>query len=170
MGDLELVLRFFTLRGGTLNGMKFKDRLSDFMSIRNQEYINNKKLQPADEAIFEQAVSNCLLVFGEDAFRPQKDPNKKANRSAPYADAVMQALAGRTSSEVSGANAQKIRHSFGILCIENEEFRKAIEQGTNGETSIKNRINIACNTVTTSLTKSPVLRDAKSRQPGVKKL
>lgn len=143
MGDLELVLRFFALRGGTLKGMSFKDHLSDVMSTRNAEYKKDASLQGSDAAVFRQAVGNCVKAFGDDAFKLKRDPKKKANRSAPYADAVMQALADRTPKELTHDVVARIRSAFEGLYTTNEEFRKAVDKGTNGETAIKNRIALA---------------------------
>jgi hypothetical protein len=158
MGDLELVLRFFALRDGTLKGMRFKDRLSDVMSTRNAEYKKDKLLQGPEAAVFRQAVTNCVKVFGDDAFKLKKDPKKKANRSAPYADAVMQSLADRTPTELTADVVVKIRAAFEDLCTNNEEFKKAVDKGTNGETAIKNRIALARAAVDGALRGSPAGR------------
>jgi len=143
MGDLELVLRFFALRDGSLKGMRFKDRLSDVMSTQNAAFKNDPSLQEHEAATFRQAIANCVKVFGDDAFKLKKDPNKKANRSAPYADAVMQALADRPTAALSSAVVARVRVAFEELCTKNQDFRNAVEKGTNGETAIKNRISLA---------------------------
>jgi hypothetical protein len=143
MGDLELVLRFFALRDGTLKAMRFKDRLSDVMFTRNGDYRKDASLKASDAATFCQTVKNCVKVFGDDAFKLKKDPKKKANRSAPYADAVMQALADRDPTELTADVVLRIRVAFKDLCLKNEDFKKAVERGTNGETAIKNRIALA---------------------------
>lgn len=143
MGDLELVLRFFALRDASLKGMRFKDRLSDLMSTQNAAFKKDASLQPREAATFRQAIANCFKVFGEDAFKPKKDPNKKANRSAPYADAVVQALADRPTAALTPSVVARIRAAFEELCTQNQDFRNAVEKGTNGESAIKNRITLA---------------------------
>lgn len=143
MGDLELVLRFFALREGSLKGMRFKDRLSDVMSTQNAAFEKNPKLRKGAAASFRQALANCAKVFGDDAFKLKKDPNKKANRSAPFADAVMQALADRQPSTLTPEAISRIRAAFEDLITKNQVFRNAIEKGTNGESAIKNRISLA---------------------------
>lgn len=142
MADLELVLRFFALREGSLKGMRFKDRLSDVMNSKNSEYKKNPSLKETDAATFRQAAANCFQVFEDSAFKLNRDARKKANRSAPYADAVMQALAQRRPSDLARATG-KIRNAFNELCLTNEDFRKAVDRGTNGETAIKTRISLA---------------------------
>lgn len=143
MGDLELVLRFFALREGSLKGMRFKDRLSDVMSSRNAAFKSDSSLQAHEAAIFRQTIANCAKVFGDDAFKLKRDPKKKANRSAPYADAVMQALADRPTEVLTPDAVIRIRAAFEELCMHNHDFRAAVEKGTNGESAIKNRITLA---------------------------
>jgi len=160
------VLRFFALRDGTLKGMRFKDRLSDVMSTRNAEYKKDASLQLADAAVFREAVLNCIKVFGDDAFKLKKNPNRKANRSAPYADAVMQALADRASSKLTAEVTQRIRAAFDDLCTKNDEFKKAVDKGTNGATAIKTRIALARAAVDAALRGA---RAAPARPPRKKK-
>jgi hypothetical protein len=155
MADLELVLRFFALGDATLRGMRFKDFLSDVMNTRNVDYKRDPSLQLADVTRFSRAVDNCVRVFGDDAFKVKRDPKKRPNRSAPYADAVMQALAAHSTSDLTPPVARKIREAFGVLCTKNEDFRKAIDKGTNGETAIKTRITLARAAVDASLTDRP---------------
>jgi hypothetical protein len=143
MGDLELVLRFFALREGSLKGMRFKDRLSDVMNAQNEAFKKDASLKTREAALFQRAITNCAKVFGDDAFKLQKDPKKKANRSAPYADAVMQALADRATSSLTSEAVARIRTAFGALYTKNPDFKKAVDTGTNGETAIKNRISLA---------------------------
>lgn len=143
MADLELVLRFFALRKGTLEGMRFKDLLSEVMLSKNDEYKVNAASREADAREFRQAVSNCMAVFGSDAFRPRKPGKKRVNRSAPYADAVMQALAGVEPDRLNEQVVVEIRLGFAKLSTETPEFIKAIDKGTNGETAIRTRIGLA---------------------------
>lgn len=143
MDDLELVLRFFALRPGTLSGMRFKDRLSDVMNIKNSDYKKDKKLVEVDSDLFKGAIQNCLTVFGDDAFKPNKNPNKKSNRSAPYADAVMQAFAGHDNAVFTAGIIGRLQKSFTDLVTTNKEFMAAVGKGTNGESAIKNRIRLA---------------------------
>ena len=143
MADLELVLRFFALRVGTLQGMRFKDRLSDYMKERNALYRGAPELRDQDAIVFRRAIENCHTVFGDDAFKLQKEPNKRANRSAPYADSVMQALADCAEDLLNPTAIAEIRKGFTELCLKNHDFRNAVEKGTNGESAIRNRITLA---------------------------
>lgn len=167
MGDLELILRFFALRPGTLNGMRFKDRLSDVMNTQNAAFIKDPSLGETARAVFRQATANCAAVFGDDAFRLRKDTEKKAHRSAPYADAVMHALAGHSTAALTPEVSEGIRAAFENLYSGNSIFRVAVENGTNGETAIKNRISLARSAVDAVLGREP--HAATSRESSQKK-
>lgn len=157
MDDLELVLRFFALRPGTLSGMRFKDRLSDVMNIKNAEYKKNEKLVSVDSETFRRAITNCITVFGDDAFKPNKNPNKKSNRSAPYADAVMQAFADHSNKLFTPEIIEKLKVLFTELVTTNKPFMDAVGKGTNGESAIKNRIRLAKEAVNSVLL-APVIK------------
>lgn len=168
MGDLELVLRFFALREGSLKGLRFKDRLSDVMSTQNAAFKKNVALQASAAATFRQAIANCVKVFGDDAFKLKKNPNKKANRSAPYADAVVQALADRSTAALTPDVIMRIRAAFEELRTQNQDFRNAVEKGTNGESAIRNRISLARTAVDNALKgmkRSPTTGKASKRSP-----
>jgi hypothetical protein len=186
MTDLEFVLRFFALREGTLKGMRFKDRLSGFMNAQNAEYRNDPEIERlwqayqtsredaakrrsfrqaiaehADARLFRQTLRNCLQVFGEAAFKkPETDGSTAARRSAPYADAVMQALADVETSMLTNDDVcDRVRRAFSQLFASNREFREAVSTGTNGETAIKTRIRLAKEAVRTAI------RGAESNGP-----
>ena len=154
MSDLELVLRFFALSEGTLSGMTYKERLSDFMAGRNKEYGLDPSLAEKDGSRFLNALQNAFRIFGDDAFRrldQQDTPEKKRTRSAPYADAVLQGLADVPEPQTQRPAAQAaIRVAFSNL-FENEKFRAAISTGTNGETAIQRRVLLARNAVQEAL-------------------
>ncbi|NJL28522.1 MAG: DUF262 domain-containing protein [Thermoanaerobaculia bacterium] len=140
MADLELVLRFFALRDATLRGMRYKDFMSDFMSKRNADYERSISLRQVDAALFHQATRNCLQIFDMRAFI--KPGGETGRRSAPYSDAVMQALADHAPEVFTTRVSQSVREGFDRLA-EDPEFQKAISTGTNGESAIKNRIQLA---------------------------
>lgn len=142
MSDLELVLRFFALRKATLDGTRYKDFLSEYMSDRNKEYKNNPAIKDQDRAMFEQAVANVFTVFGASAFRPPL-ADKRSLRSAPFADAVMQSLADVDPALLHKESVrEEIKASFEKL-IESGTFIASISSGTNGESAIRNRITLA---------------------------
>jgi len=152
MDDLELVLRFLALREATLHGRRYKDHLSIFMMERNELYESNPEIKKSDQFIFEQAVHNCLKVFGETAFRKSNDSRKSGlgDRSAPYADSVMQALADVEPKSLTAERIAAIKSGFDELLRE-PTFRGAISSGTNGESAIRIRIQNARDMVRTAL-------------------
>jgi len=151
MSDLELVLRFFVMRSETLEGMRFKDRLSEFMKERNAEYKATPALKDEDARVFARAVENCRAVFGETAFRRPSESGELGQRSAPYADAIMQSLADISLDGVDKATVDAIRDSLRSLPLQNREFNEAISRGTNGAAAIRRRITLAKEAVRSAL-------------------
>lgn len=139
MEDLELVLRFFALRDSIkyekFRGT-FKDYLNHFMNERNAEYIKNPALEADDAALFERVTSIILKAFGNDAFRKPLKNGKKGVKSAPLADAIMQAIADMDIPEARRAALPKAVDDL----LGQEEFRKAIGTGTNGRGATRHRI------------------------------
>ncbi len=134
MYDLELVLRFFALSQYESMNLKFKDYLSDYMDQRNKAYSATPDLKDTDSALFHRAVANCWRVFGEHAFsRPS------GQKSAPLADALMNALSDIDPASLSDEKAEKVRAAFLKLSAD-QGFVKAISYGTNGKGAIETRI------------------------------
>lgn len=153
MMDLDLVLRFFVLRGASLEGMKFKDRMSDYMSQRNKDYKADPSLKVTDESRFIQAVKNASAVFGDAAFRKLDNAGEHGRRSAPYADAVMQALADHPTSVFTKPAIETVRDGF-LKLVRDPAFAEAIGNGTNGESAIRTRIQQAQSVVAEALRKA----------------
>jgi phage-related baseplate assembly protein len=142
MTDVELVLRFFALTHYDEMDVKYKDFLSDFLDRRNKEYKQNQALATSDRALFQRAIENCWIVFGDSAFRKTAD----AKKSAPLADAVMISLSDYAPLLVT-PSAAGIRTAFETLLTGDEEkqrgFQKAFGTGTNGKGAIRTRIELA---------------------------
>lgn len=140
MEDLELVLRFFALRDVSkyekFRGT-FKDYLNNVMNARNAEYAADVALAVVDATLFERVTSRALKAFGTDAFRKPQKNGKKGVKSAPLADAILQALADVT---VSDAQCALLPQAFEKLMAEDPEFRKATGTGTNGRGATRYRI------------------------------
>lgn len=155
MADLELVLRFFALRPATLQGLRFKDRLSEFMQERNDSYRADSGLRERDSAEFLSAIQNADELFGDAAFkRPAADGSVGDRRSAPYADAIMQSLSTVPLTDVRAHSAQ-LRAALRALPGD-PAFAAAISAGTNGESAIRIRITMARDAVTDVLAGRPV--------------
>lgn len=154
MRDLEFVLRFFALSDEGLGGMSFKELLSDYMNVRNRAYDRDSKLAVADAELFRRATSNAYILYGEDAFKrlDQADaPDRRRQRSAPYADALMHALSDIPGEALSTEAArQRVREAL-VDLFRNTKFLAAISTGTNGDTAIKTRIKLARSAVLSAL-------------------
>lgn len=164
MDDVELVLRFFALRNVTLHGRRFKDHLSITMQERNEAYEQDNSLTTADEQLFKRATANCMQVFGETAFRKADDSRSSGlgNRSAPYADAVMQSLADHETKAFSSERITAIKKAFDNL-LKDSDFRSAISTGTNGESAIRTRIQRAKDAV------AQIMQDGRSSKASTTK-
>jgi len=150
MSDIELVLRFFALSHYEQMDMRFRDYLGDFMEKRNKEYAHNQGLASTDRTLFERAIENCWIVFGDSVFRrPSTD-----KKSAPLADAVMISLSGYGPNVVE-PKAGEIRAAIGKLLSGDDEkaqeFQKAFGTGTNGKGAIRTRIELAREAVRVAL-------------------
>ncbi|WP_342750602.1 DUF262 domain-containing protein [Termitidicoccus mucosus] len=142
MFDLELVLRFFAVPAYQ-GGLKFKDFLSDFMASRNQSYESDPVIQQHDRQRFEVSCKNTLAVFGTDAFqRPIAGGGRKKNKSAPLADAIMNALADVLPAKLTPDIILNLRHNLDNLCL-TPEFARVTTAGTNGKGAIETRLRLA---------------------------
>jgi hypothetical protein len=119
--------------------MKLKDWLSDFLDSRNKDFEKNPALEDEDRTSFLQAVDNCWIVFGTDAFRQ----GKKNQQSAPLADAVLYSLAKVDRELIKTETRQTLKDGFQLLCKEDTAFVKAITSGTNGIGAIRTRLSRA---------------------------
>lgn len=148
MTDLELILRFFTLREYERMDMRFQDYLGDFMQRRNREYVGSDHLRNSDRAAFQRAIENSWRIFGANAF---KKPGAPRHKSAPLADAIMIALSTVEPVTITDSVAQAIRARFEQLCEEDRPFQNSIGKGTNGKGAITTRITSATALVAAAL-------------------
>lgn len=129
----EQVLRFFAL-DGDLQG--YNDRLSRYLDEFMQAQASIDK-QACDE--FEQrfmrGLSNCLTVFGKDAFMDTS--KERARQSMVYYDLLMPTLGKMTDSQVKKAKS-KIRAAFVALC-KSAAFQKTLSGGLQNKSSILKR-------------------------------
>lgn len=149
MTDLEVVLRFFALAATDLEGASFKEHLSNFMAARTREYAKDPSLYESDRKSFLTAIENCAAVLGVDAFRrvsskarAKKGKPPRPQHSRPYADALMLAFADYPADTFTQAASERARE--GIKDLEQlEDFRAAVEKGTNSERAIQTRVSLA---------------------------
>jgi Protein of unknown function DUF262 len=139
MVDLELVLRFFALGHAQeqteASRPAFKTYLGIFMKEQNDLLTKDPSLVEKEYARFSGAISNCLELLGEDAFRPV---NKK-DRSAPFADALMYGLA---DLDLKGEAEKKVAAQGAVTDLQatNQVFQDAMASGTNGKAKIETRL------------------------------
>lgn len=149
MTDLEIVLRFFALAGADLDGSSFKEHLSNYMAARTREYAKDETLADADRRSFVRAIENCASVLGMGAFRrvsskakPKDGKPPRPQLSRPYADALMLAFADHQSDVFTPAVRAKAKQAIEELEYV-DDFRTAVEKGTNSERAIQTRVSLA---------------------------
>lgn len=135
----ELILRYFSL---LLSLESYRKPMKEFLNInmaknRDLNIYNEKTLRD----YFETTVNFIERALGDKAFRSQRGVH-----SAIF-DAVMIATTKRLSSgEI--LSVDEYREAYNEL-LENEEFKKYYTSGTTDENTIKSRINIATQKIST---------------------
>lgn len=143
MTDLELVLRFFALGAAQQQPKKqrpaLKTYLGLFMQQKNTLLERDPSLVEKEFARFERAITNCLVLLGENAFRR----DGKKDRSAPFADALMYGLA---EVDLKGKDVAKMKSVVqrAVAALQADEaFQDAMATGTNGKAKIEIRLRAA---------------------------
>jgi hypothetical protein len=116
----ELVLRFFALRGDLKD---YEDQAAKYLD----KYMANNRALPSVEidslrSLFENALSNCLTVFGDRVFINAS--NRKLTQSFVYYDLQMWALQDYDHNFVS-SNKDRLNEAFYNLC-NNQSFKNAL--------------------------------------------
>ena len=143
MDDLELVLRFFALKDRAehkRSGGTFESYLNHFMGHRNRQYADEPDLKKRDRVLFQTACDCAWKIFGNDAFRKPRGNKKRSVKSAPYADALLAALADLDPETVTDQFAQSLRRELESVYSKDQEFRKSMGSGTNGRGATDYRI------------------------------
>lgn len=129
----EQVLRFFAL-DGDLQG--YSDRLSTYLDNFMQAQIDiDQKQCDKFEHQFNQSLSNCLTVFGNDAFIDRS--KERSRQSMVYYDLLMGSL-GKMSPVQVKKSKLKIRTAFLELC-KSAAFQKTLSGGLQNKSSILKR-------------------------------
>ena len=139
MTDVEMVLRFFTLKDSWENfSGDYRRAMDNFMAT-------NKKIRPADlEKIsknYLRALSRCQKLWGETAFKRHTGTGYRDQFLASIYDAQMISVAdlsvGRFN-EILGKKA-KLQTEMKKL-FSNEDFEEAIRVSTNTPSKVKHRV------------------------------
>jgi uncharacterized protein with ParB-like and HNH nuclease domain len=129
----EQVLRFFALDGDL---QRYSDRLSTYLDdfMQSQAEINQKQCD-AFEHLFNQGLTNCLTVFGKDAFIDKS--KERPRQSMVYYDLMMPSLGKMPPAHVKKSKL-KIKSAFQELC-ESTAFQKTLSGGLQNKSSILKR-------------------------------
>lgn len=129
----EQVLRFFALEGD-LGG--YSDRLSAYLDSFMETHADVSQAEcDTFKEQFEQALENCLAVFGAEAFM---DTTKERSRqSMVYYDLLMASLGKLTANKAKKSKLQ-INAAFIALC-KSPAFQKTLSGGLQNKSSILKR-------------------------------
>lgn len=132
----EQVLRFFALEGN-LGG--YTDRLSVYLDQFMEAHVTTTQAEcDVFEQRFNQALNNCLEVFGDESFI---DTSKvRARQSMVYYDLLMPSLGALTPGKAKKSKA-KIKVAFIELC-KSAAFQKTLSGGLQNKSSIIKRRSI----------------------------
>lgn len=137
MQDVELVLRFFTLKETWRNfAGDFSKSMDNFM-LRHQN-PNSEKLR-AFEKSFCDVISEVERLFGSHAFHRPEGDGWREQALTPLYDAEMVAVA-----EVGVENLRVLPNLAGLRIIrelfEDESFASSVRTGTNTTSKVQHRI------------------------------
>lgn len=139
MKDVELVLRFFALRKPAEMRKTFKWWLGHYLGVCNDRAESDVGFLEGEKSAFHRAINSIKLVFGaKNAF--VKVDDKKRQKSAPLADALMIGFSMLDPSKIDQGMAKNLREALVNLLDNDKEFSEAIGTGTNGKGAISTRV------------------------------
>jgi len=137
MDDLELVLRFFTIKEKwTKLGKKISIAMDAFMAENRQGPVNKLK------ADFDRSINACERIWEKNAFQKPTQAGWRDQLIAPLFDAQMVAVSLVDDEKIDflAENQGVILKGTAELYTGNSVFLKAATQATGDSSAIKNRI------------------------------
>lgn len=148
MADLELVLRFITLRERWehMHTSLLSNEMDDFMFSNKNATQNKIALIKAD---FERSLNLCIQIWGKSVFYKPNGDEWRTQMIAPLFDAQMLAMHLLTDqqSEAAVANALKIVRSSRDLYLKDINYKNAVDRATGNPQNIKRRISLLHNMI-----------------------
>ncbi|MCK0767396.1 DUF262 domain-containing protein [Chromohalobacter canadensis] len=131
----EQVLRFLAFKDD-IELETFEGSLRKFLDDYMEENSENSD-QWVDEQrkVFQHALSNCELVFGDDVFT---NPAAKKRRKGLVHYDLLMPTAGLLNRDVVENKAENIRNAYEELC-RSEDFRRTLSGGLQNKSSIIRR-------------------------------
>ncbi|MBQ4860112.1 DUF262 domain-containing protein [Pseudoalteromonas sp. MMG013] len=146
MDDLEMVLRFFTIRSRWENfGKKISVAMDDFMA-------ENRDSSPGElREVFNRSIIGCERLWGNHAFEKPQNSGWREQLIAPLFDAQMVAvsLLNDARLELLSNHSSEVLRATRELYSEDGEFLKAVSQATGDSLAIRNRISKLLNMLNT---------------------
>ncbi|KKI99431.1 DUF262 domain-containing protein [Prochlorothrix hollandica] len=149
MDDLELVLRFFTIRSRWENfGKKISVAMDNFMS--ENQFIEFNKVQELRES-FNYSIQRCQRIWGEHSFQKPLNSGWREQLIAPLFDAQMVAVSLLSQERISGLERAQaaVLNATRALYENDAEFHKSVSQSTGDSLAIRNRVSKLLNMLET---------------------
>ncbi len=137
MDDLEIVLRFFTIRSRWENfGKKIAVAMDDFMAENQSNDVEDLR------EIFNFSIQGCQRIWGDYSFQKPLNDGWREQLIAPLFDAQMVAVSLLNPARITELeNAQDVVLRATRDLYENDaEFHKAVTQATGDSLAIRNRV------------------------------
>lgn len=138
MDDVEMVLRFFAIRGRWEHfGQKLAQGMDGFMAENRYEY------QPGFRGDFLRAITTCKDLWGDRAFqKPLNENGWREQFIAPLYDAQMIAVSTLSDIEIDSLkrSPQEVVEATRTLFQQDQEFIKSVTQATSDSSQIRTRI------------------------------
>lgn len=145
MRDLEFILRYLSLKAEEIrkfpkSAISLKKYLNEFMgSKQNNELITIAKFRND----FNNAVSNILEIFGENAFYNVQSTDLTTIRKRFYPTIFDAVMIATTIAVEKGVDIRQSSEQKRLELLKNPDFRKFISEGTMQVEHINGRINLA---------------------------
>lgn len=137
MDDLEIVLRFFTIKERWNNfGRKISVGMDIFMSQNRYQPIDGLRLE------FNRAIQGCISLWGNNAFQKPIAGGWRDQLIAPLYDAQMIAVSLLSDQRIHelSQNSQMVLDATRDMYDNNAVFLKAVSQATGDTAAINNRV------------------------------
>lgn len=137
MDDLEMVLRFFTIRQNWESlGKKISIAMDDFMAENRHPDIEQLR------ALFTKSLNACEHIWGQHAFEKPQNGGWRDQLIAPLYDAQMVAvsLLDNDRIEYLAQNSPAVLLETVKLYAEDADFVKSVSQATGDTVAIRTRV------------------------------
>lgn len=137
MDDLEIVLRFLTMKSRWENfSKKISTAMDIFMAENRYSDVNEYR------DLFNNALSGCERIWGDNAFQKPIPSGWREQMITPLFDAQMVAVSLLNEQRINtlSENRETILEATRVLYEDDPIFHKAVSQSTGDSLAIRNRV------------------------------